>query len=96
MSSPDRTMSNHDDSYQAIACADHSQYELWIMHAQSLRLTWQNTQGQEQVDTLRPRDLQTRAGQEFLIATPIGSEQRIEIRLDHILHCKPVSSRNAS
>lgn len=88
-------MSN-DDTYQAISCADHSHYELWIMQRQILHMAWRDDPGREHVGTLQPKDLQTRDGEEFLIATSFSSGERIEIRLDRILHCKPKSSRNVS
>lgn len=83
-------MSNdYDDSYQAIPCAEYSQYELWIMHDQTLQLAWRDEQGQEHIGLLQPLDLQTRDRQEFLIAMPLKRDDVLYIRLDRIISCKP-------
>ncbi len=86
-------MSNdhYDDSYQSISCADYSNYELWIMRNQSLIAAWKKANGQECIANLQPLDLQTRNKQEFLIAR-LPQGDRVEIRLDHIISCKPVTS----
>lgn len=86
-------MSNdNDDSYQAISCADYSQYELWIMREQRLQLAWRDRQGQEHIGLLQPLDLQTRDGQEFLIALPVTRDEPRYIRLDRIFRCTPDNS----
>jgi transcriptional antiterminator Rof (Rho-off) len=84
-------MSNEDDnnSYQAISCADYSKYELWIMHRESLKMTWKDETGQEHLGILRPLDLRTRNKQEFLIAQ-LPQGDNVQIRLDMITSCNPV------
>ena len=78
-----------DDSYQAIPCAEYSQYELWIMRQQVLQLAWRDGQGQDYIGLIQPLDLLTRDRQEFLIAMPLNRDDVLHIRLDRILRCKP-------
>ncbi len=78
--------------YVPIDCGLHSEYELAIMRRQKLRIRWHDTHGMTHFETLLPRDLQTRSGEEFLIAeTP--EKATLEIRLDHIVETRPVSPR---
>lgn len=78
-----------DDTYQAIPCADYSQYELWIMHRQVLQLAWRDAGGQDYIGLIQPLDLLTRDRQEFLIAMPLNRDDVLQIRLDRIISCKP-------
>jgi len=74
---------NKDDSrYTPIPCAIYSQYKLAIMHRQSLKLVWHD-QAQTHIATVTPLDLQTKQGQEFLIARDQGGHE-LHIRLDYI------------
>ncbi|MDV3238858.1 MAG: transcriptional antiterminator, Rof [Gammaproteobacteria bacterium] len=78
--------------YVPIDCGLHSEYELAIMRRQKLRIRWRDAQGMTHIETLLPRDLQTRSGEEFLIAeTPENA--MLEIRLDRIVETRPVSPR---
>lgn len=75
--------------YQPIDCALYSRYELAIMHRERLRVCWRDAAGITRVEALAPRDLQTRAAAEYLIA--IDSDgQRLELRLDQIIEAKPL------
>ncbi len=69
--------------YHPIDCGLHSEYELAIMHRQRLRLCWQDPDGTEHIEVIMPLDLQTRAGEEFLIVRTAAGE-RLHIRLDRI------------
>ncbi len=86
-STPSAKMSD----YQPISCANYDHFEIAILHGQSLHITWRDERGLVHVEILRPRDLQTRNGAEFLLAdTQTG--QHIELRLDTIAHAQPVES----
>ncbi|MBZ0071845.1 MAG: hypothetical protein WCY26_05550 [Thiohalobacteraceae bacterium] len=78
--------------YVPIDCGLYSEYELAIMHRQRLRIRWRDAQGMTHLETLLPRDLQTRSGEEFLIATTAARET-LEIRLDRIAEALPVAAR---
>ncbi len=75
--------------YTPIDCDLYSEYELAIMHRSKLRIGWRDSAGLTHIETLMPRDLQTRQGEEFLIAETAMAE-RIEIRLDQITEAKPL------
>ena len=83
-----KTMSD-DDTYHPIDCTDHSKYELAIMRQQKLHIAWKNTHNSHNITTIKPLDLQTWQGEEFLIAESLQG-QPLKIRLDHITRCKPV------
>lgn len=74
--------------YRPIDCATHSDYELWIMQRELLRIRWRDEDGLERMELLRPTDLVTRAGEEFLVGLTDGEERR-RIRLDRILSARP-------
>lgn len=75
--------------YQPIPCSSYDHYEIAILHGQTLRVTWRDDQGVVHVEILRPRDLQTRASEEYLLAeTSIG--QTRTLRLDKILRAESV------
>lgn len=74
--------------YTPIDCGLHSEYEVAILHRQKLRMSWRSEQG-DQVQVLLPRDLQTRDGEEFLIAEAADGEV-LRLRLDRITHAEPL------
>ncbi len=78
-----------DDSYKPISCAMYDTYEIAIMHGNSLRLVWKDESNQHNISILKPLDLQTREGAEFLIASTDDGET-LQLRLDYIESCKPV------
>lgn len=69
--------------YTPIDCARYSEYELAILRRWKLRIAWRDEAGLSHVEMLRPCDLQTRHGEEFLIAENSSGEQ-LKIRLDQI------------
>ena len=73
--------------YTPIDCALYSEYELAIMRKWKLRIGWRDTQGMTHVETVLPRDLQTRHGEEFLIMETRDG-RCLEIRLDQINEAK--------
>jgi transcriptional antiterminator Rof (Rho-off) len=73
--------------YLPISCANYDQFEIAILHGQNMRITWRDDQALVHVEVLRPCDLQTRAGEEFLLADTL-SGQRIELRLDRIVRAE--------
>jgi transcriptional antiterminator Rof (Rho-off) len=70
--------------YVPIPCALYERYEVAILHHTPLRVGWRDARGMLHVEALQPRDLITREGAEFLLASraPGGS---IELRLDCIV-----------
>lgn len=72
------------DNYTPVSCAVHSEYELVIMRGLSLRIRWRPANGLELTETLKPYDLVTRDGAEFLLALN-ENNQDIKIRLDKII-----------
>lgn len=70
--------------YVPIDCGLHSEYELTIMRRTTLRLCWRDADDDIHIERLIPVDLQTRNGEEFMLAISAdGSE--LCIRLDHII-----------
>ena len=76
--------------YTPIDCDQYSEYELAILRKWKLRIAWQDTEGLSHIETLLPQDLQTRQGEEFLIAATTHGE-RMEIRLDQISEAQRLS-----
>ena len=83
-------MSDKDNPYTPISCTEHSNYELFIMHRQRLHIAWKDPHNHHNIDTLLPIDLQTKDGEEFLVAQDRNG-QEIRIRLDYITHCTPIN-----
>ncbi len=73
--------------YRPIDCDRYSEYEVAILHRQRLRLAWLSVEGNRHIDVVRPRDLQTRRGEEFLIAQTSEGET-LTLRLDRIIACE--------
>jgi len=70
--------------YTPIDCALHSEYELAIMHAKRLRVSWRPPDDvQLQVEILKPLDLQTCNHEEYLLAERRDGQQ-LKLRLDCI------------
>ena len=75
--------------YRPIDCSLHSEYELAIMRARKLRLSWYDATGAKHIELLVPTDLSTRNGEEFMVILNSGGKE-LEIRLDdHITDCRP-------
>ena len=70
--------------YTPIDCDRHSEFELAIMHRDTLNLTWRDTDGATHTEVVIPADLLTRNSEEFMrVSNTCGIER--DIRLDHIL-----------
>lgn len=80
---------NKEETYKPVSCADYDIYEIAIMHGESLQLVWKDKSSQDNISALKPIDLQTREGAEFLIATN-GEGKTLQLRLDYIKSCKRV------
>jgi len=77
--------------YKPIDCGLHSEYELAIIHQQTLRVTWQEEKDILHCEILAPVDLMTKAGEEFMVVeNSMGT--RCQIRLDLILHAVAVKT----
>lgn len=74
-------------AYQPIACHLHDVYESAIVSRQSLNLRWLQD-GIEQQQTVRPRDLNTRDGAEWLLAETRHGDT-LNLRLDWIIQVSP-------
>ena len=70
--------------YESIDCSTYSEYELAIMRRQRLRMRWRSEDGIDHLEIVRPVDLETLRGEEFLIAEA-SAGARLRVRLDHIL-----------
>jgi transcriptional antiterminator Rof (Rho-off) len=79
------------DPYIPIPCGDYSRYEEYILYRRKLRVWWRDGKGETRMDTLRPLDLFTRDGKEFLVAESMENG-RMELRLDRILETRPLIS----
>ena len=77
-----------DTDYQPIACARYDVYESAITRHQHLQLVWQEN-GVDQVQNVLPTGLETRAGEEFLVARDAHNNP-IKIRLDKIRKAIPL------
>lgn len=75
--------------YTPIPCEIYSRYELTILAAQSLRVAWRAPRGQLRVEVLRPLDLRTRRGGEYMLARDYGGNRRL-LRLDRIIAAQPL------
>ena len=76
--------------YVPVGCDVYSRYEVAILRRQRLMLRWREQSGVTRVGVVRPTDLQTREGEEFLLGeTQEGTVVRV--RLDHITQSEIVS-----
>ena len=78
-----------DDSYKPISCATYDTYEIAIMHGELLQLVWKDESNQHNIKVVKPLDLQTREGAEFLIASTEDGTKLL-LRLDNIQSCKTI------
>jgi Rho-binding antiterminator len=72
------------DGYSPIACGLYSEYEVAILHRQTLCLHWRDDEGAGHIERIVPTDLQTRNHGEYLIAISTGGAT-LQIRLDRIV-----------
>lgn len=78
------------DHYTPIDCGLHSQYELHVMHRDLLRLGWRDEAGGEHFEVVRPRDLRTASGGEYLVCER-GDGTEMALRLDRIIRSERAS-----
>ena len=79
------------DEYKPISCDLHSQYELWIMRGQYIKLVWRNAQGVSHIGRVKPLDVRAESGYEFMYFRDASGARR-RIRLDHIERAEPVDT----
>ena len=79
-----------DDSYKPIPCAVYDTYEIAILHGELLQLVWKDEMARHNIKLLKPLDLQTHEGAEFLIAQT-DEGKTLQLRLDRIQTCKKVT-----
>ena len=72
-----------DKPYVPVSCDLHSKFELLIMHNSLVELDWQNENGEIFSQTVKPKDVKTKSGEEFLIVLN-DTNQQLKIRLDRI------------
>ena len=70
--------------YTPIDCGLHSQYELAIMRGWRLRMRWRDEAGGSHLETLRPTDMETREGAEYMLVESGDHREALRIRLDMI------------
>jgi len=82
-----------DIPYTPISCEVYSQLELHIMHKDSLRMQWRESDIIIHIEPIQPYDLQTiRNSGEFLVARDVkGSD--VKIRLDRIIGFEQFSNK---
>jgi len=74
-----------DNQYTPISCEIYSRLELHIMHRDSLRMQWRESDTVIHVEPVQPYDLQTiKDSGEFLFARD-GVGKDVRIRLDRII-----------
>ncbi len=71
--------------YVPIPCDIYSRYELAILRGQSLRVAWRGARGIDRIEHLKPVDLRTRSGGEYMIARNRLGQRRV-MRLDRIIN----------
>jgi Rho-binding antiterminator len=78
-----------DDPYTPIACAFHESLEFAVLRRFRLRLVYRDTDG-EHVATVRPTDVATRDGAEWLSYLDEAGREA-NIRLDKIIAAPPLA-----
>ncbi len=73
--------------YHPISCALHSQYELWIMHADNIVIDYRQADAEDCQVSGIGIDLMTRHGEEFIVVQATD-DSSVTIRLDHIITAK--------
>jgi len=75
--------------YKPVSCDVYSRYELNIIYHQSLRVYWHDEAGLDHCEVLEPQDLQTKAGEEFMIAKN-RCNCTVTMRLDRIARAEEI------
>ncbi len=76
--------------YKPINCSEYGRYEAAILRRQKLMLSWRDDGNIARMERVRPRDLETKKGEEFLLADTDTGE-RLRLRLDRIIQSRRVS-----
>ena len=77
------------DNYKPVSCKIHSEYELAIIRGQRLQVSWQPQTGKSITEILKPYDVVTSQGSEYLMAHDINDIDK-KIRLDKITEAHTV------
>lgn len=77
--------------YRPIPCETYAELEVAILHQLKLRVAWREPEGERHLETLTPRDLNTRNHEEYLLVED-GRGERFEIRLDRITRFEPMGA----
>ena len=80
------------DEYKPISCDLHSQYELWIMRGQDIKLAWHDDNGITRIERVTPIDVRAETGVEYLFFQD-NSLSHKRIRLDRIFQACDADSR---
>ena len=78
------------DDYKPVSCETHSEYELAIMRRQQLQIIWQVQPDKSITEILKPYDVMTSQGSEYLLAKNAKGKNK-KIRLDRIIEAHPVN-----
>ncbi|NNG14011.1 MAG: transcriptional antiterminator, Rof [Gammaproteobacteria bacterium] len=79
------------DTYIPVSCERHSEYELAIMHKQTLVITWNDEQDKTRHQQLMPYNIVTEQKAEYLLVKNIHGENK-KIRLDKIIEAHPITN----
>lgn len=75
--------------YTPVSCSMHSELELLIMHNSLVNMRWLDDNGTIYSGVVKPTDVQTRCGEEFLLFYD-NREQLQQVRLDRIQHLEKI------
>ena len=78
------------DEYKPISCDQHSQYELWIMRRQQIKLAW-HEDDITRIARVMPVDVRADNGVEYLYFET-GDASGDRVRLDHIVEAEPIGN----
>ena len=76
--------------YKPINCSDYGRYETAILRRQTLMLTWRDADNVTHMERVKPEDLETKKGEEFLVGRT-GTGEPLRLRLDLIIQSRMVS-----
>lgn len=77
------------DEYKPISCALYSQFELWIMHGEKIRLAWHTEDSITRIERVVPKDVRAETGVEYLYFRDTHNKSA-RIRLDRIVEATPI------
>ncbi|MEJ2141654.1 MAG: transcriptional antiterminator, Rof [Gammaproteobacteria bacterium] len=75
--------------YVPVSCAFHSEFELLVMHNTRIRIQWHDEHGTEHIAIVKPNDLKTNSGEEFLLVADENNRPH-KIRLERIISYQEV------